>query len=228
MSNMHVLEVRETAVGTSYCTYCSSNEENFEKLQSTSMRLFNRMWELRFSRRQIFLLCLITGILAARGFGKSNESPRSYLLVYALPVGSAPGGLDEFDPADGRELSEYALGGHVNECGWSEVRGSRCLKRREEARRFIYEHWRSKQRAYIAVDFSCDDCSPTLHIFIEPTQAGEWRIATVLEEPRYPAYRGPDAFDVKYRKTTEDDLWSRRATRVLSFRDRSNVEVDSF
>jgi hypothetical protein len=67
-----------------------------------------------------------------------------------------------------------------------------------------------------------------MHVFIEPNEAGEWRIAIFQEEPRYPVRRSPDAFRLIYRKAEKVEPWPEQARRVLSFRDVSNVEVDSF
>jgi hypothetical protein len=195
------------------------------------MSLLNRIWAPHSSQRLVYLICLVIGIFAAKSFQGIEKPAGSIFLVHIAPVqtGFDDGSSHGFDPADGRELTSYAAGGHVQECSWREGKEwRRCLRDREEARRFTYEHWQSKQRAYIAIDFPCVDCAPTMHVFIEPNEAGIWRITIVNEEPRYPVRRDPDAFGLMYRKTREDDRWREPAPRVLSFRDLSNVEVHSF
>jgi len=195
------------------------------------MRLFNTIWELHFSRRLIFLLCLATGMLASGVLLEPEKSGGSVIRVSIAPAGSAFDGYGHYqvDPADGRDLKEYFWGGWVEECTWKQGRElRRCLRIRDQARKFIYDHWRSKERAYIAIDFPCTDCFPTMHVFIEPNEAGEWRIAIVHEDARYPPRRWPDAVGLIYRKPNEDDRRYERPTRVLSFRDLSNVEIAYF
>jgi hypothetical protein len=134
-----------------------------------------------------------------------------------------------FDPSVGRDLRLYEFGGHFEECSARTGRQEReCLKKRKEARKFLYARWRSKKPAYIAIDFPCTDCGPTLHVFVDQDEAGRWRIARVLEESRYPPMYWEDAFDVRYRWANEDDRLREQATRVLSFVDSSGVELDSF
>ena len=140
-----------------------------------------------------------------------------------------PGQAEMFDPAAGRDLQGYVIGGQVGECSLPE--GSErqsCLVNRDRARRFIYDHWVSRRRAYIAIDFPCADCMPTLHIFIEPDAVGRWRVVNVLEESRFDPQRRPDAFDIAFRRPTADERRREKAVRVLSFRDSSGTEVDSF
>src|SRR5688500_7447651 len=111
------------------------------------------------SRRRVALICLVIGIIATRAF-QGNEEPAGsgFLLHIASRV---PGQAERFDSAVGRELRRYDIGGQVEEFSWRTGRElQRCLRDRENARRFILDHWRSKKRAYIAIDFLCADCMP--------------------------------------------------------------------
>lgn len=179
-------------------------------------------------RRMIALFCLAIGVFVAKTM---EPEPHSALVV--KPAQGVPAGFGmnvyRFDPSDGRRLSEYDLGGEVETCGWqSDGEVKECWKKRDEARKFIYDHWQSKTRAYIAVDFPCTDCGPTEHIFIEPNADGVWRISRVMEEPRFPVRYWGDAFDVKFRKARDEDRPSERTARLLSFLDSSGAEIDSF
>lgn len=134
-----------------------------------------------------------------------------------------------FDPSDGRELATYSRGEHVEECSWQigpELR--HCVDARENAREFILKNWRSKKRAYVAVDFPCIDCAPVRHLFIEPDTTGRWRIATVLEDRRFAPRYPPNAFGVKYRRANRREVDRERVRRVLSFLDESGKELASF
>ncbi|MEO8043241.1 MAG: hypothetical protein ABI646_11565, partial [Acidobacteriota bacterium] len=100
--------------------------------------------------------------------------------------------------------------------------------RREDARTFIYAHWQSKKPAYVAIDFPCIDCAPTRHVFIDQNESGQWRIARVLEESRFPPRHRKDAFDVKYRPANREGRLEEKGPRILSFLDTAGEEIDSF
>ena len=195
--------------------------------------IFSRIRFRNLSRRRVALICLAAGILTARYFQEQNVSQPSQLSVQ---IADFPRNLHDwswsFDPSDGREISTYDKGEHVDECSWyGDDEFETCLKRsverRENARRFIYEHWRSKTLAYISIDRRCIDCAPTDHIFIEPDDTGRWRILIVAEEPRFPP-RYHTAHDVTYRRATSDERSEEKVSRILSFKDSSGREIDSF
>ncbi|MGI8482374.1 MAG: hypothetical protein ACR2MF_09980 [Chthoniobacterales bacterium] len=81
------------------------------------------------------------------------------------------------DIAQGRDLSIYDAGGHLD-CGRSLHRELfdrvQCIA---EARAFISEHWRQRRRGYIRLSKDSVDAHATAHIFIEPDSRGVWRIA---------------------------------------------------
>jgi hypothetical protein len=81
------------------------------------------------------------------------------------------------DIAQGRDLSIYDAGGHLD-CGHTAHRELfdrvRCIA---EARSFIWEHWRLRRRGYLRLSQDGVDAHATAHIFIEPDSQGVWRIA---------------------------------------------------
>ena len=198
------------------------------------MRSFFRRIRFRnISRRRVAVLCLAVGILTARYFQERDITPQSQLSVQ---IANFPRNVHDwswrFDPSDGREMYGYDKGEHVDECSWYaddefETCRKQSVERREIARRFIYDHWRSKTLAYISIDRQCLDCSPTDHIFIEPDETGQWHILIVAAESRFPP-RYFTAHDVKYRRTTDDNRAEQRESRILSFRDSAGREIDSF
>ena len=77
----------------------------------------------------------------------------------------------------GRDLSAYDAGGHLD-CGRAAHQELfarvQCVA---EARSFISEHWRQRRRGYIRLSQDSVDARATAHIFIEPDPDGVWRIA---------------------------------------------------
>ena len=209
-----------------YCDRPSSYEYSKHVMKTNRQK---KIWVPRLSPMRVALICLLIGLFGARMLEGIEQRTASRFLVQIVPSELAhPGDDYPFDPAEGRELAGYARGGFIYECSWR-VGGDqhRCLKDREDARKFIYDHWQSKTPAYVEIEFPCFDCAPTMHVFIEPDELGVWRIAIIHEEPRYPWRRSPDAYDVIYRKSDPDRDWSERSRRVLSFRN-STGEIDSF
>jgi len=45
-----------------------------------------------------------------------------------------------------------------------------------QARSFLWEHWRSRKRAYLVLTQSSVDHTGTSHIFVEPDDGGRWRV----------------------------------------------------
>lgn len=45
-----------------------------------------------------------------------------------------------------------------------------------QARRFLWEHWRDRRRAYLILTMSSIDWTRTSHIFVEPDDSGHWRV----------------------------------------------------
>jgi hypothetical protein len=45
-----------------------------------------------------------------------------------------------------------------------------------QARSFLWEHWRSRSRAYLVLTLSSIDHTGTSHMFVEPDDSGHWRV----------------------------------------------------
>jgi hypothetical protein len=192
-----------------------------------------RITSRNFSYRLIALLCLAMGVLVVKVW-QPADAP-SMILVHAPPVGSKVDLFPDWPPIspavllEGRNLSDYEFGGEIDECSWRTEKASRpCLSRRQEAREFIYERFKAKKRAYIVFYFPCTDCVPVLHIFVEPDSSGVWRIVMRLEDARFGVFDREAAYDVRFRRSDADEREKERASRLLSFVDRSGIEIDAF
>jgi hypothetical protein len=128
---------------------------------------------------------------------------------------------------DGRNLSHYDNGGYIESCDQVEKHEwTSCLRKREAARRFVFDHWTAKRRGYIQVGHPCIDCSPVDHIFIEPDSNGKFRIVVTLET--IGPLRTEKASKVIFRQANKDEQRRSDATTVLSFVDRKGNEIDHF
>jgi hypothetical protein len=45
-----------------------------------------------------------------------------------------------------------------------------------KARKFLWEHWRDRKRAYLLLTLSSVDATSTSHIFVEKDEIGRWRV----------------------------------------------------
>ena len=45
-----------------------------------------------------------------------------------------------------------------------------------QARSFLWEHWRSRKRAYLVLTLTSVDHTGTSHVFVEPDDSGRWRV----------------------------------------------------
>jgi len=156
----------------------------------------------------------------------TNVLPVISFKNWEIPYGAGSGGRSA---VENRDLSLYDVAPEAKNCSWMQnAERGECLIERQRARQFIYEHWRLKKRGYISVEFSCADCDPIVHYFIEPNENGTWRIASTLEDDRFPLHKWEDAFDVRYRRATAREREAESSSNVLSFLDRSGKEIDSF
>ena len=139
---------------------------------------------------------------------------------------------DESDIVNGRELSTYDVRGFVESCeGYdSDKEWSECARKREAARRFVYESWKQKRRGYIQIGHPCTDCLPEDHIFIEPAADGEWRVVVTRHTGGlFGDYLGTEeAAAVKFRRATRDERWRASSKIVLSFLDADGKEINHF
>ncbi len=74
---------------------------------------------------------------------------------------------------EGRDLRTYAGGGDF----LSSPMTSGKVIHVDALRRFIWQHWSEKTRAYVRLAMSGIDSTQTTHVFIEPDQSGKWRVA---------------------------------------------------
>lgn len=81
-----------------------------------------------------------------------------------------------------RDLTQYDFGGHVENCEQKEENKS-CFANREEARKFIEDHFKSRRRGYVIIDGASHDLPPTAHFFIEPNETGDWEIRVRIPMP---------------------------------------------
>ena len=177
----------------------------------------------KLGRRLFAITCAAIGLLAV-GLSEHLVTPLPSRFLVVLPVEVPPE-----DPLGGRDLNDYDVGGHIEECSSYEGPNWRqCLTVRDEARTFIYESWQSKKRAYISVEFSCVDCAPVLHIIVEPDATGRWRIIRTLEERRFGVFQRADAYDIKFRAVDAHQRSREGSNRALAFLDLAGDEIDTF
>jgi hypothetical protein len=93
------------------------------------------------------------------------------------------GALTTASISEGRQLSDYADGGHSDCRQYSEdalkrpdLAKKKAAASLKSAREFILSHWQTKKRGYIRVSFNSVDATGTSHIFIEPDSGGHWEI----------------------------------------------------
>lgn len=126
---------------------------------------------------------------------------------------------------NGRNLSLYDEGGYIESCGViDELAG--CLRQREAARRFIFDHWAKKRSGYIQVGHPCVDCSPVDHIFIEPDSTGKMRIVITLETNG--PFRTNEASKLRFREANMEEKRRTDSSVILVFIDRNGKEIDYF
>ncbi len=72
-----------------------------------------------------------------------------------------------------RDLTQYEFGGHIKKCSDEDI-GS-CLSSREDARKFIEEHFNNQRRGYVIIEGISLGLREA-HFFIEPNELGTWEI----------------------------------------------------
>lgn len=121
--------------------------------------------------RLIALLCLAVGISAVWYFNHDTQTTKRFLVH--LPPKPAP----QETILKNRNLSEYEAGGRFSTCNGVEDRiYEKCVNVIEQAREFIWQHWKEKKRGYIVYDFTGVDTMNEFHFFIEPDESGNWRV----------------------------------------------------
>ena len=85
------------------------------------------------------------------------------------------GALTLDDIAQGRDLSRY------DRLNLSDPRMHVFEKDTESvvprARMFLWEHWRDRRQAYLAITMRSVDAASTSHVFVEQDESGRWRVA---------------------------------------------------
>jgi hypothetical protein len=87
--------------------------------------------------------------------------------------------------AGDRDLTQYDFGGHVENCEQKEENES-CFATREQARKFIEDHFKNRRRGYVIIDGASLDLASTAHFFIEPGTSSEidpWEIRVRVPMP---------------------------------------------
>ena len=133
----------------------------------------------------------------------------------------------------GRDLRAYDFGGRKG-CGnvpYAEY--SKCEASIQDARNFIWNHWIDRRRGYVVITMASDDAQSDAHIFIEPDETGQWRVAWTWKRifgfPTTVAGRidaGPDIYSIERRVQSETEVGCvRSGTLHLSFVDAVGKEV---
>jgi hypothetical protein len=139
------------------------------------------------------------------------ETPSGNLLVVTVPLEKQQ--LTRLHKVifEGRDISLYDDGGQQG-CGLElrKVARLKCERSMERARRFIWDHWKKRKRGYVAVTNASDKAEWVTHLFIEPTEGGNWRIAErsvpMLREPEDPEhYWLGDLIEIEWNRATADD-----------------------
>jgi hypothetical protein len=162
-------------------------------------------------------------------------------MVAAFVVGSAlaqplPDPAVTREMAQGRELQSYERGGDFDAS--EPIDSSRHhgkIPRVAALRKFIWEHWRTKRRGYVTLSESGIDAGWTSHIFIEPTDKGDWHIIwRVISRTMNPPPEGstpyPDTVSEKPEITSVDRAQRKRGdapggSYVLVFRGKDGKEI---
>jgi hypothetical protein len=92
-------------------------------------------------------------------------------------VGDANSELSTKDIAQNRDLSAYRQGGFFDCREWFSKNEARGDCDENKLRDFIWQSWTSKTRGYVRVTYNSVDAVSTSHIFIEPDEKGQWRVA---------------------------------------------------
>ena len=84
--------------------------------------------------------------------------------------------------AGGRDLTQYDFGGRVENCVQKEEKES-CYANREEARKFIEDHFNGRRRGYVVIHGASLDLPAIAHFFVEPDDAGSWEVRVRIPTP---------------------------------------------
>ncbi len=84
-----------------------------------------------------------------------------------------------YDIEQGRDLNQYEKAVfHIGPYAFlAKVSSEEAEKGEALARQFVWEHWRAHKRGYLIITWHELDAASDTHYFIEPNEAGEWRVA---------------------------------------------------
>ena len=143
-----------------------------------------------------------------------------------LPEFSPPAPIPQSEIIQGRNLALYDAGGEF----LAALSHPITPEQMEKLRSFISEHWKNHRRGYVRVNFAGIDNLEESHIFIEPNNAGDWRIIWrtihhqgVIPPPPLQLTELPEITAVERAKRSKD-YWLPGAY-VLIFRDKDGKEV---
>jgi hypothetical protein len=143
-----------------------------------------------------------------------------------LPEFSPPAPIPESEILQGRNLALYEDGGKF----LAALRQPIKTAQMEKLRSFILQHWKQHRRGYVRVTFAGIDSLAESHIFIEPYDAGNWRIIwreiyhqAMIPPPPLRLMELPVIAAVERAKRSKDD-WLPGAD-ILIFRDKDGKEV---
>jgi hypothetical protein len=160
----------------------------------------------------------------------ANKPPPGYGIPKSSDVVSHGAELTTGDIAQGRDLTLYDQGGHLDCRRYTE--GKRLPVRTREAhlRKFIWDHWKQKRRGYVRETGNSVDAQATFHFFIEPNADEVWHIACrIVRSEIYPT-KDPNINEMPEIFSVERDLpkkgdESPDASYVLVFKGKDGSQV---
>jgi len=113
---------------------------------------------------------------SAAGQRPSDRSARKGGLTTHLKVRLQGNALSVDDIGQGRDLALYDKLELVNPkpMAAAEINRDPIHVR---ARSFLWEHWRDQKNGYLILTLSSVDATSTSHVFVEPDNAGRWRVS---------------------------------------------------
>ncbi len=84
--------------------------------------------------------------------------------------------------AGDRDLTQYDFGGRIENCEQEDEKES-CYANREEARKFIEDHFNGRRRGYVIIHGASLDLPSTAHFFVEPDYDGSWQVQVRIRMP---------------------------------------------
>jgi hypothetical protein len=188
---------------------------------------FKRIYAPGIRLRLIALLCLAVGIMVVWFWDSDSQTTR--ILVHLPPQRVSQ------EPIINRNLSEFESGGRFETCNYVRDRSfKKCVDTLDQARDFIWRHWKEKKRGYIIYDFSGTDTMNEFHFFIEPDEFGKWRVVQRWKEfspPPNPLglyeIKEESASFIKRRPNTKDDGVYEPGKYYLIFLDQHTEQIDT-